>query len=550
MTRRSPLLALALVAALVLAVLGVDWLVPPAEPGEPTAAPASVEPTSGAWVCAVGDTMAAASAAVTVAHPGAPGSPPAQLDVAAFQDGTATSEGLLPLFAGSVASVASDTPDGLAITWRDAPVAVTREWAVTAEDDDAALPAGSVAGPCSVAVSPRWIVPGLGTVGGQEARLSLANPFTTDATVAITFLTPNGSEAPLALRNLTVPARDTVEVSVNDHLPEQPDLSAIIDVSTGRVAVEGLQIARAAIGAVDGISLLAAAPEAAETWTVPWISDEDGIASWLWVSNPGDRTAPVELSLHTATGGELPVGLTEVSVPPGTVRRVDLRGTLPDGVVSAAITARSDGAPVVVSAATEVATGEAPGGTGLTVTLGAPATDGTWVVSGRTVTDRQEALHLANPGSEATTVDVAVFSGSSLAEPAELQGLTLPAGAAVTIDLDEVVTSGAWTAFVSASDGGVVAGRVGQAVDGPLRLVATLGVPAAAWSPVSEPLAGLVDGTLVVRLGTSLGLEEGSPLEDGVDDGPSAPTELDTDPSDDPGVELDAPAGEDEADAG
>jgi hypothetical protein len=545
MTRRSPLLALALVAALVLTVLGVDWLVPPVEPEEPAAAPSSVTPVSGAWVCAVGDAMADEAATVTIAHPGGTGSPPAQLSVASFQDGVATVDSLLPLFAGSVASVVPETSDGVSITWRDAAVATTREWEIAAEDGDAALPAGTVAGPCVDAVSPRWIVPGLGTVGGQEARLNLANPFSTDATVAIGFLTPNGAEAPLALRNLTVPARDTVEVVVNDHLPEQPDLSAIVEVATGRVAVEGLQIARAAIGDVDGVSLLAAAPEAAETWTVPWVSDEDGIASWLWVSNPGDRTAPVELSLHTTTGGELPVGLTEVSVPPGTIRRVDLRGTLPEGVASAAITARSDGAPVVVSAASEVATGEAPDGTGLSVTLGAPATDGAWVVSGRDISGRQEALHLANPGSEPSTVDVRVFSGSTLAEPADLQGLTLAAGAAVTIDLAEVVSSGAWTAFVSASDGGVVAGRVGRAEEGPLGLVATLGVPAAAWSAVSEPLAGLADGALVVRLGTSLGLQVSAPFGDVGDEDPSVPAGEDRDPgqsdSDAPDPELPDP---------
>ncbi len=495
------------VLALVLGALGaVDRFGPEVvRPSPPEAAGTSVVPRSGSVVCAVGHAATAATTSVAVAGVG-PGGQPAAVELAVFEEGAIENRPLPPVFAGAMSRppVQVGARGAVELQWRDSPVSLSRSWVLDEEGDQ---PAVAIEGPCPTSSADRWVVPGLSTVGGDESRIRLANPHRTPATVAVSFLSPQGQDAPLILRNVSVPARSVREITVNDTLPERPDLAAVVDVVSGRLVVEGYQLTRSAIGGIDGGTLLAAAPTAAEEWTIPWIRTSDGTSSWLWIANPGDRTALVELTLHTTSGGQIPDGLAEVSVPPGEQRRVDLSGTLPGGQTDAGLTARSNGAPVVVSAATAVSA-EDPADTGSIVQLGVTAADRSWVLaSGLPGADRAERLHVVNPTGAEATFDVELVVGVTSLQPDELRGLVVGPGASLQVDLGPHVSSApSWSAFVRASSGEVVVGRRGlrvSGVEGPLRLVVVPGAPSAGWRAVPSGLVARLEEDLANRFGTA-----------------------------------------------
>jgi hypothetical protein len=442
-------------------------------------------------------------ATIIAARPGGPGSTPALFERTDLVEEVVTTTSLPSVFPGGDVRFTALQADDLAATsvrWRDAAVAVSREWRV---EDVPALPAGTVAGGCTASAAGTHLVPGLSTTGGNEARLRLANPHRSPASAAVRFATPGDPEAPLVLQNLSIPPGAVREVIVNDVLPERDDLAAVVEVTSGRIAVEGVQLSRAVIGGVDGMSLLAATTDPAEDWTITWLADNDTSSAWLWVLNTADRTAAVELSLHTPEGGEVPFGLSEVSVPAGELRRVDMTGTFPDEVDQVAVTARSNGVPIVVSGAVSRTSG-ASERTGVTVQLGAQS-DPRWVVSGVGVEGRAERLRIVNPEGEPAVLDVAFLEGVRVRTPEELRGLELAPGSTTVIELGSYVSASApWTAFVTAREGAVVVGRLGADTgDGPLHLVASPGVPSSSWLTTGTGLLPVQRQGLVTQLGTS-----------------------------------------------
>lgn len=506
-----------LVALVVTAFATADRLVPPPVTGAPAVTGAPSVPVAGQWICPMVADLPATSASVIVV--GIEGDD-AEVDVSVLSDGSrrAVSDATV----APSAALRSEVGAAVRVAWSGAPVAAFREWWFQGGD----LPPGIVSGGCVHGLSDRWFVPGLKTSGGAEARLRVTNPFRTDATIAVSFATPEGPAEPLALQNLSIGAQSTLEIVVNESLPERDDLAAIVSVQTGRVVTEGMQLMRSAIGGIDGATLLQAAPEPAENWVIPWIVDGPDTSSWLWIYNPDQRSAAVELTYHTSDGGVVADGLDEVLVEPGTVRRVDLRGTMPDGVDVAAIAARVSGASIVVSGAVEVDAAD-PSRTGMAVQLGA-ATSERWVIGGGDATGRDEQLHLVNPTSASTTVDVAVRSLRGLRRPTALQDIEVPAGSTVRIDLGaHLGDSEHWTVHVDAQHPGIVAGRVGGAREGHRRLVAWPGVPESSWRIVARLHAASMQEGLVQRLRTEFGLRREDPFATG----PLAPR-IEDDPGD------------------
>ena len=441
-------------------------------------------------------------ASLIAARPPGVGGAPAQLERVDLVEGQRSATQLPAVFPssdGRTGAVRAEDPAASWLRWRDGAVAITREWRLEGVDS---LPDATVSGPCTATSASTHVVPGLSTAGGDEARLRLANPHEGPASAAIRFATPGDPQAPLVLQNLSVPPGSVREVVVNDALPERADLAALVEITSGRLGVEGVQVSRSAIGDVDGVSLLQATATAAEDWTVPWVVDDDATSGWLWVLNRGDRTATVELTLHTEDGGQLPAGLTEVTVPEGELRRVDLTGTLPEDVGEVAVTARSNGVPIVVSGGLR-RTADAVARTGISVQLGA-ATDTRWVVSGTANDARRERLRLINPEGEPAMVDITLFDGVQATTPEELQGIEVPAGATRTVAIEDLLApTSRWSAFVTTSSGEVVVGRVGSdAGSGPLHLVAGAGVPAASSSVTGSGLLAVSRPGLVAQLGT------------------------------------------------
>ncbi|MTV26004.1 hypothetical protein FTX61_11370 [Nitriliruptoraceae bacterium ZYF776] len=527
MNRRSALVPITVLLVTALGLVGLDLAATDPDDADVVAGlpVGGGVPASGGWTCAVGDDREGTDVEVEVVRPDASGDGPATVELEVVDGGGVTPVALPRLFPGAATRTDVEVSETGAATarWFEGPATVNRSWRLTGDEGD--LPPGTVAGPCAASTAATtWTVPGMRTSGGSEARLRLANPHGSAATVSIRFLTPDGVEDPTVLRNVSVPARGTVEVPVNDFLPEQDDLAAVVDVLSGRVALEGVQLSRSAIGGIDGASLLAAATAPAETWTVPWVVDGDDRASWLWVVNPSSRTAPLELTLHTPDGGTPPEGLAEVTVPPNTVRRVDLRGTFPEDATSAAVTVRSDGVPVLVSGAAELQADE-PEDTGFAVQLGTPELDRTWVVAGGATQDRADRLRLVNPGSEPAVIDVSLYDGGTVRRPVELADVEVPPGALVSLDLTSLLDDAAsWAATIVASTGELVVGHVGQGdPDGPLHLVAGPGAPSSSWLAPDAGLRAVEAPGTTRRLGTPFGVRPASDPLPAVDEDEDAP---------------------------
>ena len=505
MTSRSPVLAAVALLAVVAVGLGIDRVAAPPSPGTPE--PVAAGPaTSGAWYCAAGDTAGGSELQLITSAPPSDATTPSEMLTWSFADGEEETlrRGNVFSSSGSVDTLPAGRSElGVAARWWDHAVAVARRWEVRSE----AGVSGVVSGPCVPEPSDRWVVPGVATAGGAEAVLHLANPYDSDATVAVTLTTPDGVLAPRLLENVVVPRRSVRRIELNEHAPEQADLGVIVETRAGRVVAEAVQSFNAAIGGIEGLSLAAAAPEPAETWTIPWFADDEDRESWLWVTNPGERAAAVELTVHTDEGGTVPEGFEELVLDPGTTERVDLRDLLPEGAEYGALTVRSDnGQPIAASVATQFASDTARR-TGIAVALGAPRTDGSWVLSGGPTGDRDVDLHLVNPGGADAVVDVALWAGAGVLRPDGLQDVEVPAGTAVTVPLsDHLPEASAHTVFVTASEGLVVAGRVATTPgDGPLEPVVSTG---SALGPLTEggtvPPIAFTPG-MAHRIGTTLG---------------------------------------------
>lgn len=514
--RASLAIAVVAVSALVL-----DLVAPLLGP-EDDAVIGALDPSAGGWVCSVGDDRISSDVDVSltavprILAPGESSGPAiAGRGVVVTVGGIWRELDADPLLPAQHVVVDADVDEGAAlwVGWADLPLVAWREWALAGSPD---LPAGRVAGGCATAAAATQVVPGVRTDGGFETRLRLGNPFPEDAAVGIAFLTPAGVEQPLGLRNVSVPAFGTREVVVSEHLPQAADVAAVVSVGSGRVAVEGYQLARQAIGGVRGVSLLSASTAGSEEVTVPWVRDGTDVETWLWLANDGERPAVVEFAVHLPGGAEV-TGPTEVDVAPGTVVRVPAAILLPPGVTEAAITVDSPGAPLHVAAGTVVRDVDVTR-TGIATQLGAGRDDRRWVVAGRSLEGRQEEVVLVNrdarPAEVVLLLDVLSEQDFELVRTRrEVGPFELAPGATRRVPVD--VRAGevrSWSATVTATGGRVIVGRVGRG-DERLDLVAVTGVAADAWALPERLVRTTPRPGLVRRLGTMLGVREPGPVE-------------------------------------
>jgi hypothetical protein len=389
--------------------------------------------------------------------------------------------------AGSIVVTAPLGIDGwLWSGWADRATVTWREWN---SSGGPGLPRGRSAAACIATSAATFVVPGLRTDGGNEAYLTLANPFTADATFAVTFLTPLGRTEPIALRNVSVSAGTRVQVRVNDHLPREADVAAIVSVGAGRLAVEGYQLALAGVGGIDGLTIVQASTAPSTSWTVPWLVSDDQRSTWLWVVNPEPRSVTLDVVVHTASGPTLPGDFESITVPALGVLRVPASDLAPRAGEPFGVTLTSDTTGVHVSAGLQV-TGETVEMTGISTVLASPAGDERWLLAGRGAPERETTLHVVNLGEEEAGVSLAlrVREGESTSSsPRSLADLVVPPGGVVRVRLP-LPQDGVWSLEVSGPPD-IVVGRTafGQAS---LEPVVTSAVPSSAWRRPVLPLAG------------------------------------------------------------
>ena len=561
--RVTPTMVLIPVAALLGFLLLFDNL----SPSEATSIPPPLdagEAVSGSWYCAAGDTNEGRTTSVVFAPVPSDDLEPTDVVVSTFGDGErdpGSETRVLPEDVRVDELPPGRNSIGVAARWWGRPAVLSRVWRVGGSD----FPSGWVAGPCEPSPSINWFIPGLSTDGGGQARLILANPFDSSATATVTLATPEGLLQPRRLGNLHVPDGEVLRIELNEFAPEQADLGVIVRVRAGRLVAEGVQSFNAAIGGVDGVTLVKAASASALSWTIPWVEvadrvgadeegDEDGVDSWVWITNPSTETAEIELTLHTSTGTAPPVigsedvgepeaptvpsapsptadgspptatpgpgtppatpTPPEVEVPdreaasetlriaPGAVRRVDVAELLPGGTGVAGVTVTStNDVPIVASAGT-IRRDPATVLSALAIQIGAPLADMTWVWSVPPPTDRSTHLHVVNLGDQPATLDVRYHVGDGQITSFSRQ-VVVPVGALADVDLSiDVGDAEQLTVYVRA-DQPIVAGYRSLNTEGRPDLVLGLGAAGHTWQGGGQVPRAVHRPELVRQLGTS-----------------------------------------------
>jgi hypothetical protein len=375
---------------------------------------------------------------------------------------------------------------------------------------------------------------GLRTDGGNEALLKVVNPYAADATFAVTLRTEDATFAPIALRNVSVPAGTRVSVRLNDHLPEESDVSAIVTVGAGRLAVEGLQRAIAGVGGVEGVSTVPAQTAPSVTWTFPWLPAGPEVDAAVWILNPEPRTVAVEMVVHTPQGAGPAELVDRVEVPAGGLIRLDTADLAPADRRTFGLTVRSETSGVYVAAGARTLAAD-PARTGLVRLVASAAPDRAWLDAGTHAPGRETVLHVVNLAEDAAQVQVELTfrsasvgapvvdgpdatdggpdgaqvgaqggAGSTDAVTTVLEVGVLAPGAATSIVLP-LTAPGVWSAVVTGGEALVVS-RTGTGVE-LLEPVAIDAVPSRAWRvPATATLGRPFDGW-VARLGTPGALE-------------------------------------------
>ena len=393
--------------------------------------------------------------------------------------------------------------------WADLPLAAWQEWRT---DGAPGQPRGAVASACLPTDASVQTVLGMRTDGGHEALLRLANPFEADATFALTLVTLDGAVEPVALRNISVPGGERVTVRLNDHVPEQSDLAAIVTVGAGRLAVEGLQRSVAAVGGIEGLAAVPPVTEPAVTWTFPWAVAGPDVEGSIWLLNPEPRTVVVSVTTHTPQGAAVPQ-LDSIELGPGALVRVDTADLMPDSARSAGLTLRSETTGVLAAAGAAFLAAD-PALTGLVRYAGSPVLDGEWSLAGVAAPGRDTSLHVVNLSDEDADLRVTLTTlsrAASAVDPGEGDGsdgdaptsttVTGPAASRTVVLTPGRLAPGATARVILPLDGArayalVVEGgpalvvsrtTTGRELLEPVALSAT---PSQAWRTVTRPLVG------------------------------------------------------------
>lgn len=406
MSQQRSTVVLAIVAAITMVTLGVDIVVPLGT--APVSDPGSAGPVvAGGWYCAaIGSADGDVSRIITAA-PRTDLVPPSEIVGAELLGGSRVALPASTVFSDqAITTTLSDGRDLAAFEqrWFTHPATVFRVWERRGEG----APEGVVGGPCVSRPGANWYLPGMSTAGGAQASIHVANPFAEAASIAVTFMTPTGLVDPVRLRNQVVPANGVLVLDIGEFMPRESDLGVLVRARSGRVITEGVQNVDAAIGGINGTSLVGAVDAPALTWTIPWSIT----GSRPTQEAPPPEPAPTLTESATDAPSET-VAATQTPAPTPTESEVPSDAATPD----------TAGLPVV-------------DGGPLATTSDNPATSWVWV---------------SNPGDQPAAVALTLHGSAGPVVPELGEELTVAPASILRIPLDGLLPVGQSAAGVTVS---------------------------------------------------------------------------------------------------
>ncbi len=238
--------------------------------------------------------------------------------------------------------------------WAGAVVEVSGSGVVVSQIFDG--PTGTDRAVCLSRTADSWVVPAGATrveSDGERMVILLLNPFPDDAVVEVAFDADVGLDS---LSGVVAPAHRVTAIDVTNEVTVASNVSAIIDVLSGRLAVQRIQTYDSELAR--GLSVDTATPIGSPVWYLPTVRRADGRTDVLSVTNPSlDEIAQVDIEIISEA--EVPLDPIELTVHP----RRTIRVSIPDesrlvDLESFTLVARSLSAtPVAVSLDSIVAPG-------------------------------------------------------------------------------------------------------------------------------------------------------------------------------------------------
>jgi hypothetical protein len=192
---------------------------------------------------------------------------------------------------------------------------------------------------CEPARADQWFL-GPATEVGDLPTVVLADPADSRAIVTITVLTPNGLVAAPAGGNLVLAPHSVQRLSLQQLAPGETATAVDVRTESGLVSAAVLDVR------THGTTFLGTdyvpVSEPASTVTVaglPGSAVGERPARTLSIGNPGTSSATVRVTVTTATGSFVPIGLDALTIPAQSVRSVPLGTAL--GASAAAVTIAS-----------------------------------------------------------------------------------------------------------------------------------------------------------------------------------------------------------------
>lgn len=189
----------------------------------------------------------------------------------------------------------------------------------------------AVQGPSRLSVArclgarPVWWFSGAGAGLDHASVLFLTNPDEEPALVDVRLHGAAGSVDRTGTRGLTVPDGETLRLPLAEVAPGSGELAVEVVSARGRVVGHVFDTLRRADGVIAG--WLPAAPPPAEDLVLPGVpAGADRVQ--VVVTNPGAEQALVDLELLTEDGAFVPLGDEQLSVDPGSTKRLDLTDAL------------------------------------------------------------------------------------------------------------------------------------------------------------------------------------------------------------------------------
>ena len=299
-------------------------------------------------------------------------------------------------------------------------------------------PSGRSLSACASAPAASWYFPQATTRAGAKLLLTLFNPFPTDAVVDVNLEAEDGARTPQAFQGLVVPGGRATTIDVGEVVTLRQELATAVNVRSGRVVAEQVQIVTEAEGPPPSLAAMLGAPRAEPVWLFPDGIGADAYEERFILYNPSDFDAEVDLEVllddPETNGVAEPF---EVAVQPRRYAIVDVfaDGRVPVGVAHAAVVRSRNDVPVVAQRVVVGQEGSAQ--RGLSYTLGSPVVAARWLAPVASVAGASGAASIVyNPSPTEPVVLSARMLGAGRYDTIEgLDGATLAPLGRIVIDI-------------------------------------------------------------------------------------------------------------------